>query len=208
VVDLVVALLGEAGAYAALAAIAVGEVVMGGPLDARLVSKALAIAGEPGRLHPHELPDGTIVIDDTYNANPASVLASVRAATEIAVERGTGLVLVVGEMRELGAVSEEEHVRLGAALGASGARALVAVGGDAIHYVDAASAGGVESMFADDALSGLELARSRVRPGDVVLVKASRGVRAERIVHALLSPGAPWPATLPPPAVKNGGSAA
>jgi UDP-N-acetylmuramoyl-tripeptide--D-alanyl-D-alanine ligase len=63
-------------------------------------------------------------------------------------------------------------------------------------------------MFADDALSGLELARSRVRPGDVVLVKASRGVRAERIVHALLSPGAPWPATLPPPAVKNGGSAA
>jgi len=207
-VDVVVPLLGEAGAYAALAAIAVGEVVSGGPLDSRLVSSALASAGEPGRLNPNELPDGTIVIDDTYNANPASVLSSVRAATEIAVERGAGLVLVVGEMHELGAVSEEEHTRLGTALGASGARALIAVGGDAIHYVDAASAGGVESMFADDGLSGLELVRSRVHPGDVVLVKASRGVRAERIVNALLSPGAPWPATLPPPAVKNGGTRA
>ena len=82
---------------------------------------------------------------------------------------------------------ENDVARLGAALGASGARALVAVGGDAIHYVDPANAGGVESIFANDSQSGLELVRSRVRPGDVVLVKASRGVRAERIVEALLS---------------------
>jgi UDP-N-acetylmuramoyl-tripeptide--D-alanyl-D-alanine ligase len=189
--DVVVPLVGDAGVYAALAAVAVGETITGEALDSRLVTRALGNAGEQGRLVPTELADGTVVLDDTYNANPASVLASVRAAQEIAAARGAGLVLVVGEMRELGAVSEEEHARLGAALGASGARALVAVGGDAIHYVDPANAGGVESIFANDAQSGLELVRSRVRPGDVVLVKASRGVRAERIVEALLSPNHP-----------------
>jgi UDP-N-acetylmuramoyl-tripeptide--D-alanyl-D-alanine ligase len=206
--DLVVPLLGEAGAYAALAAITVGEVLMGKPLDGKVVSRALASAGEEGRLKPHELDDGTIVLDDTYNANPASVLASARTAAEIAAVRGSGLVLVVGEMRELGALSVEEHARVGAALGTSGARALIGVGGDAIHYIDGANVTGIEAMFAEDALSGLELARSRIRPGDVVLVKASRGVRAERIVSALLSPSAPWPATMPPPPVSKGGDAA
>jgi UDP-N-acetylmuramoyl-tripeptide--D-alanyl-D-alanine ligase len=207
--DVEVPLVGEAGTYAALAAVAVGEALTGKMLDAELVSEALAKAGEPGRLKPHELDDGTIVLDDTYNANPASVLSSVRAAQELAAARRAGLVLVVGEMRELGAVSEAEHAHVGAELGESGARALVAVGGDAIHYVEPAQAGGVEAMFADDALSGLELARSRIEPGDVVLVKASRGIRAERIVNGLLSPDAPWPATMPPPpGVPNGGGAA
>jgi UDP-N-acetylmuramoyl-tripeptide--D-alanyl-D-alanine ligase len=204
--DIELPLVGEAGAYAALAAVAVGEAVTGAPLDERLVSEALATAGEPGRLKPHELSDGTVVLDDTYNANPASVLASVRAAREIADSRAARLVLVVGEMRELGAVSAAEHVRLGEALAASGAEALVAVGGDAIHYVDAASAAGLEAIFADDAQSGLELARSRVRAGDVVLVKASRGVRAERIVAGLITPGTPWPPTIPPPPVRHGGN--
>ena len=197
--DVVAPLVGEAGAYAALAAIAVAEALTGEALDSRLVSRALAQAGEQGRLMPTELSDGTVVLDDTYNANPASVLASVRAAAEIAAERNAGLVLVLGEMRELGAVSAVEHARVGAQLGPCGARALIAVGGDAIHYVDTASALGIEAIFAEDALSGLELTQSRLQPGDVVLVKASRGVRAERIVQALISPGAPWPATIPPP---------
>ena len=63
-------------------------------------------------------------------------------------------------------------------------------------------------MFSEDAQSGLELAKSRIEPGDVVLVKASRGIRAERIVNGLLSPDAPWPVTIPPPGVPNGGSVA
>jgi UDP-N-acetylmuramoyl-tripeptide--D-alanyl-D-alanine ligase len=202
--DVVAPLVGEAGAYAVLAAIAVGEAITGEALDGRLVSRALALSGEPGRLMPTELADGTVVLDDTYNANPASVLASIRTAAEMASERGGGLVLVLGEMRELGALSEAEHAKIGLAAGASGARALVAVGGDALHYVDAAAARGVEAIFAEDAQSGLELAQSRLQPGDVVLVKASRGVRAERIVEGLITPHAPWPATIPPPPSRGG----
>jgi UDP-N-acetylmuramoyl-tripeptide--D-alanyl-D-alanine ligase len=207
--DVVAPLVGEAGAYAALAAISVAEALTGYALDGRMVSRALALAGEQGRLAPHELTDGTVVFDDTYNANPASVLASIRAAAEVANERGTRLVLVLGEMRELGAASAAEHAKIGAAVGGSGARVLIAVGGDAMHYVDAANARGVEAMFVEDALSGLELAQSRIEPGDVVLVKASRGVRAERIVQGLIAPGSPWPATIPPPPVgpRGGGVA-
>jgi UDP-N-acetylmuramoyl-tripeptide--D-alanyl-D-alanine ligase len=203
--EVLVPLVGEAGAYAALAAVAVSEAVTGAPLDGAVVSEALRVAGEPGRLRPHEIEDGTVVLDDTYNANPASVLASVRAAREIANERNAGLVLCIGEMRELGAVSKGEHTRLGELLGASGARALVAVGGDAVNYVDGARAGGVEAIFADDADTGIGLVRARVKPGDVVLVKASRGVRAERIVQSLL--GDAW---APPSSVldpKGGGAA-
>ena len=63
--------------------------------------------------------------------------------------------------------------------------------GDARFFVEPAQNGGVESVFAADADAALAAARARVRPGDVVLVKASRGVRAERVVQGLIGQGAP-----------------
>jgi len=99
-------------------------------------------------------------------------------------------VLVLGEMRELGAVSAREHENLGAEIARSGAAELIAVAGDAALYVDPAKNAGIRSVFANDAEGALELARDRVRPGDVVLVKASRGVRAERVVQGLVERGA------------------
>lgn len=183
-------LLGEAGAYAALAAVAV-LVALSLPLpSAAALSAALGRAGEPGRLQAHRLGDGTIVLDDAYNANPASARSSLKAATEVAAGRRARLVLVIGEMRELGALAAREHTELGAAIGASGAALLIAVGGDARLYLDPARAGGVDACFADDAEAALVQARSRVKPGDVVLVKASRGVRAERVVRGLVERGA------------------
>ena len=184
-------LLGEAGAYAALAAVAVAEALGVALPDAASVSRALSEAGEPGRLEVHELPDGTIVLDDAYNANPASALSSLKTAIEVARDRRARLVLVFGEMRELGAVSVREHTRIGEAIATSGAAELIAVAGDARFFVEPAQNGGVESVFAADADAALAAARARVRPGDVVLVKASRGVRAERVVQGLIGQGAP-----------------
>jgi UDP-N-acetylmuramoyl-tripeptide--D-alanyl-D-alanine ligase len=183
-------LLGEAGAYAALAAVAVLDAIALPFPSAPALSEALGRAGEPGRLQAHRLGDGTIVLDDAYNANPASARSSLRCATEVAASRSARLVLVLGEMRELGAVAAREHAALGAAIGATGAALLIAVGGDARLYVDPARAAGVDAYFADDAEAALAAARSRVQPGDVVLVKASRGVRAERVVQGLLERGA------------------
>ncbi|HTQ07319.1 MAG TPA: UDP-N-acetylmuramoyl-tripeptide--D-alanyl-D-alanine ligase [Polyangiaceae bacterium] len=187
--ELELGLLGEAGAYAALAAVAVAEALGVELPDGERLSRALSAAGEPGRLEAHELADGTVVLDDAYNANPASAVASLRTAGEVAHDRNARLVLVFGEMRELGALSASEHARLGEAIATSGAAELIAVSGDARFYVDPAAKAGVTSVFTADAEAALAAARARVRPGDVVLVKASRGVRAERVVAGLLGRG-------------------
>jgi UDP-N-acetylmuramoyl-tripeptide--D-alanyl-D-alanine ligase len=187
--ELELGLLGEAGAYAALAAVAVAQALGVSVPDAERVSQALSRAGEPGRLEAHELADGTVVLDDANNANPASAVASLKTAGEVAQDRGARLVLVLGEMRELGSFSAREHARLGEAIATSGAAELIAVGGDARLYVGPAQNGGVSSVFTVDAEAALAATRARVRPGDVVLVKASRGVRAERVVQGLLGRG-------------------
>ncbi len=172
-------LIGEPGALAVTAALAVADRVVQRPLDAAELVGAFsaARAGEPGRLVPLELADGTVVLDDTYNANPASVTSSIATAREIAQGRGARLVLVLGEMRELGPTSAREHDAIGRALAESDAAAIVGVTGDARRF------GGA---FAEDAEAAIALVLDRVRPGDVVLVKASRGVHAEKIVEALV----------------------
>ena len=129
-----------------------------------------------------------MVLDDSYNANPASIRAAVATAREIADDRSARLILVLGEMRELGADSEEQHLAVGRDVGASGAAVLVAVAGFAERFASSpALALGVDATFAEDAERAVHEVLARVRPGDVVLVKASRGVRAERIVEALIA---------------------
>ncbi|MEO8901070.1 MAG: UDP-N-acetylmuramoyl-tripeptide--D-alanyl-D-alanine ligase [Polyangiaceae bacterium] len=185
-IELHTSLLGDAGAYAALAALAVGEWILQAALEPARVSAALSGAGEPGRLTPVELADGTVVLDDTYNSNPASVHSSLQTAREIALARCARLVLVMGEMRELGALSHEQHAQVGELLSATGAAVLVAVSGDARLFIPAAQRAGLDASFADTAEHALELLLLRLEPRDVVLVKASRGVRAERLVRGLL----------------------
>jgi UDP-N-acetylmuramoyl-tripeptide--D-alanyl-D-alanine ligase len=179
-------LLGQAGAYATLAALAVGEWAVQAALAPAQVSSALAAAGEPGRLTPIELGDGTIVLDDTYNSNPASVQSSLATASEIARARSARLILVIGEMRELGTLSGEQHTQVGQWLAESGAAVLVAVAGDAQRFVPAAQLAGLDASFAETPEQALSLLLERLEPRDVVLVKASRGVRAERLVRGLV----------------------
>ena len=188
--ELELSLLGDAGVYAALAAVAVTHALGLELPDAPSISLALSRAGEPGRLEVHELADGTVVLDDAYNSNPASALASLKTAAELARERRARLVVVLGEMRELGALSAREHTRVGEAVGQSGAAELVAVSGDARLFVAAAKSAGIAGEFAVDAEAALAAVRGRLRPGDVVLVKASRGVRCERVVAGLVGRGA------------------
>jgi UDP-N-acetylmuramoyl-tripeptide--D-alanyl-D-alanine ligase len=188
-ITLEVPLLGLPGALAIAAATAVadrvakGSVVAEGRLSQAFSSGTL---GEPGRLRPVELKDRTVILDDTYNANPASIRAAVATAREIADDRSARLILVVGEMRELGPTSAAEHVSVGQELGESGAAALIAIGGDAELFVAPAMAAGIDASFAADSEKAVELVLGRVRSGDVVLVKASRGVHAERVVEGLI----------------------
>ncbi|WP_437687705.1 UDP-N-acetylmuramoyl-tripeptide--D-alanyl-D-alanine ligase [Sorangium sp. So ce176] len=190
--EIVVPLLGEAGALAAAAAVAAVEEALGERLSTERAARAAAGLAPPGdgRLSVRELPDGTVIIDDSYNANPLSMRSSLKTAVELAGALGKRLVLLLGEMRELGALAAAEHDALGAQVGAARPAALIAVGGEASRIARAAEAAGVPAWFAGDAGAAAARAIEVVERGDLVLVKGSRGIRMERIVEALAGRGA------------------
>lgn len=184
-------LIGYPGALASVAALAVSDVVshrLGRPPPSVAeVSQALARAAvaESGRLSPKLMLDGGLVLDDSYNSNPGSVLSSLSVARELAAARGARLVAVLGEMLELGSLSRREHRRVGQALGEYGLSRLVAVRGDAALLVDEAAKLNIPAEFYETAEAALERCLTAVQPGDVILVKGSRGVKLERVVEGL-----------------------
>jgi UDP-N-acetylmuramoyl-tripeptide--D-alanyl-D-alanine ligase len=182
--------IGEAAALDVAAALAAVESISG-PFDSDAITAALRLVGPmPGRMHARRLKNGTMLLDDTYNANPHSVRAALRTLGELtASDRGRRAVVILGEMRELGSIAEEEHAALGGAIVGSGARIVVSCGGLADLAVMAAARGGVAAVRATDADHAAELVPALVSPGDVVLVKASRSVGAERVVETLVCAG-------------------
>ncbi len=126
------------------------------------------------------------ILDDTYNANPAAVDA---ALAIVARARGAGRVLVVlGDMLELGDLTESAHQDVGRRAAQLGVDAFVGVGALAGHAVAAArEAGLVESHHVETTDDAVILLLKRLAPGDHLLVKGSRGMRMERVVDALVA---------------------
>ncbi len=178
-------LLGRAGAYAVACAIAAAEIALDRALLADEVADVFAHGAEAGRLSPLLLTQDVLLLDDTYNSNPASLSSSVAAAAELGRLRGGRLVLVLGEMRELGSDSARLHREAAAAIADCGAELVFGIGGDAQQFLPA-FAERAETCFAEDAESAALPVADRVRDRDVVLIKASRGVRAERVVAELV----------------------
>jgi UDP-N-acetylmuramoyl-tripeptide--D-alanyl-D-alanine ligase len=180
-------LVGRGNLANVLAALAVG-LDAGVPLE-RMIDRArtLAPAGHRGEIRP--LTSGVTVLDDAYNANPSAVE---RALEVIGAERGAARrVAVLGEMLELGSESRALHARCGRAAAAAGVDVLVTVGGDAARALgDAAVDAGLSAEAVRHVATSTEaasLVASLVRPGDLVLVKGSRGIRLERVVEALVA---------------------
>jgi UDP-N-acetylmuramoyl-tripeptide--D-alanyl-D-alanine ligase len=168
----------------ALAA-AAGGLAVGVPLEdcARGLSRARISSG---RMEVFETADGIRVVDDAYNANPTSVAAALKAARSMAAS-GRCLA-VLGPMAELGAVAADEHDRVGELVVRLGIDALITVGADAEAIAIAAEREGLEAGRVHrcaDVRGAAEAVRSLARPGDVVLIKASRVARLERIAEAL-----------------------
>jgi UDP-N-acetylmuramoyl-tripeptide--D-alanyl-D-alanine ligase len=134
-----------------------------------------------GRMRVRRARD-IVVIDDAYNANPASMRAALATLAESGAARR---VAVLGEMKELGPLAEREHAALGDAAADAGVALLVSCGGMADLVARRAAARGVEVILARDVAEAARAARERVLAGDVVLVKASRSVGAEQVVDAL-----------------------
>ncbi len=130
------------------------------------------------------------ILDDTYNSNPVSVRAALEAvaARRRAMPGPSRLVAVLGDMLELGAFTEAAHREVGRLAVELGADAVVGVGRHAQGTVDAAREAGLPdahhaTTFEDTVAHLLK----RLGPGDVVLIKGSRGMRMERVVDALVA---------------------
>jgi UDP-N-acetylmuramoyl-tripeptide--D-alanyl-D-alanine ligase len=128
------------------------------------------------------LPGGGLLINDAYNANPVSMRA---ALAQLAVTAGDRRrVAILGDMAELGPGAPAFHEEIGREVERHGVEALVAVGELARGYLEGA-AGVPVTRWARDAESAAVEAAEVVRPGDCVLVKASRAVGLERVAEAL-----------------------
>jgi UDP-N-acetylmuramoyl-tripeptide--D-alanyl-D-alanine ligase len=125
------------------------------------------------------------ILDDTYNANPASVRAALD--TVAAHRQGSRLVVVLGDMLELGPGAEESHREIGRYAAASGATVVVGMGRHATALVEAARGAGLETHHTETFEDTVAFLLKALAPGDLVLVKGSRGMRMERIVDALVA---------------------
>lgn len=146
----------------------------------------------PHRMHVIHAPSGVTLVDDTYNASPISVRAALDFLAETPVGPEARRVGVLGDMLELGPDEERLHREIGAHAGRE-LDALVAVGERGRWIAEAARAAGrARVVTADDADDAADVVAREVapRPGDLVLLKGSRGVELDRTVERLLEAGA------------------
>jgi UDP-N-acetylmuramoyl-tripeptide--D-alanyl-D-alanine ligase len=165
-----------------LAAAAAVYAALGLPLE-RIGDGAEAIALSPWRGEERKLPDGGLLINDGYNANPLSL----RVALEALAGRRNGgrAIAVLGAMAELGVEAPRWHARAGRQAADLGIDLLVAVGPGARGYLDGAT-GRTACLWFPDLDSAVDPLRSLLGRSDVVLVKGSRSAGLERLAEALV----------------------
>ncbi|HEY5936305.1 MAG TPA: UDP-N-acetylmuramoyl-L-alanyl-D-glutamate--2,6-diaminopimelate ligase [Kofleriaceae bacterium] len=174
--ELAFGLVGRHTAIDACAALAAAHAA-GASIEAALAG--LARARPPAMRGEVVVVAGRNVIVDCYNANPASMTAALRSLAERAVK--TGALAVVGDMLELGDHATGAHRQLGMLACELGV-GVVALGEHARTVVDAA---GARAEVADSPAAAAARALARTTPGDWILLKASRGMRLERVLLAM-----------------------
>ena len=165
-------------AAAAAAAVALG-------FSDREIAQGLGEVRPVGRrLRVEKLASGVTLIDDCYNANPSSMTAALRTLATLSAGGGRP-VAVLGDMLELGPMEAEAHQALGTEA-AGVVRWLAAFGPRSRQTAEAALAAGLADAFHTEDMAALvDHVRATLAPGDVLLVKGSRGNRLERLVEAL-----------------------
>jgi UDP-N-acetylmuramoyl-tripeptide--D-alanyl-D-alanine ligase len=172
-------LLGEHNASNALAAIAVAREA-GVDLDAAI---AALVSLTPGDKRGQVLEvDGATILNDSYNSNPEALRSMIRT---LAARPARRRILVAGEMLEQGEHGPSLHAACGRAAAEAGLDLVAGVQGNAAYLAAAACAGGVASLFLPDAAAAGRWLKQILQPGDVVLVKGSRGVHLERVIENL-----------------------
>jgi UDP-N-acetylmuramoyl-tripeptide--D-alanyl-D-alanine ligase len=175
---------------AAAAAAAVG-------LGLDQIAAGLAAAGPRSRwrMELQDRSDGVTVINDSYNANPDSMRAALTTLVELG-RAGRHTWAVLGDMLELGETAADEHAAIGRFAAESGVEHLVAIGEYASSITGAAVAAGLPSIRAVSVAAkadAVAVVTSDLGPGDVVLVKASRGLALDTVADQILAAVGPPP---------------
>ncbi len=147
-----------------------------------------AVARSRWRMEVRQRADGVTVINDAYNANPESVRAAIDALRHLARD-GRGFA-VLGHMAELGDTSRASHEEIGQFAAEAGLAGLIAVGAEAGPILSGARrvpSWPGEALAVPDGAAALAVLADRLKPGDVVLVKASRAARLEGVAAELLA---------------------
>lgn len=173
-----VPLLGQHSVHTALAAATVGlvqgmawEEILTGLQDVSAQLRLIAVPGE----------NGITILDDTYNASPPSTLSALNLLAELSGRK----IAVLGDMRELGEFEQEGHSLVGLRAGEV-ANVIIAVGALGKLIGEAAQQEGHANVhYAENNAQAVTLLRQLSRPGDIVLVKGSRGAEMEEIVQTL-----------------------
>lgn len=173
---------GRHNVYNALAAIAAGY-ALGVPLeDAAEALKAF----KPTKLRSQVLlHNGVRLINDTYNANPASMRAALAVLSSAKPATGGRRIALLGDMLELGDIAQQAHRDLGAEV-AGHADLLFALGPLSTCLSEGARQAGLAQAHAfEDRNALVHALQTCIRPGDVLLAKGSRGIAIEQVVKAL-----------------------
>jgi UDP-N-acetylmuramoyl-tripeptide--D-alanyl-D-alanine ligase len=187
--EIFVPLLGRHTAVNALAAIAVARRL--GVPDQNILDGLAKATGPEMRLNLQKL-GGVTILNDAYNANPASMAAALRTLAELPAAGRR--IAVLGDMRELGPASADLHRELGRVAAGHPLDELICVGEQSRLVAAAAQAAGLDAskiVHMPDSSAAAATLPEQLRDGDLVLLKGSRGIRLERVAEAIAQRLAP-----------------
>lgn len=171
--------------YAALSAIAVGTALKMNLIE---ISQYLTTFTPPvGRMNRIDGVNGSLIIDDTYNASPQAMYAALETMTEIPHGR---TIAVLGDMLELGIDSEKEHLRIGKEIIEKKISYFFAVGmcmEVAYHNVQKKGLSHDKVFYFEDPLMAGKAVKKILKKGDAILVKGSQGMRMEKVVEEIMA---------------------
>ena len=174
--------------YAALVAAAVGATM---EMNLVEISKAMREFDSPnGRMNLIDGIKHTLIIDDTYNSSPISVMSALDIVSKIPIAKGARRFAVLGDMLELGKYSEEGHREVGRYAAKSGANKLITVGERSRDIARSAEEAGMarDNIFEyTDVAEAGRFIQQRIEQGDLILVKGSQGLRLEKIVKEIMA---------------------
>ncbi|MFL6158849.1 MAG: UDP-N-acetylmuramoyl-tripeptide--D-alanyl-D-alanine ligase [Marmoricola sp.] len=179
-------LLGEHQAMNAAAA-AAAATAAGVPLGDAAASLGEIRTLSKWRMELHERADGLVVVNDAYNANPDSMAAGLRTLAEIGRRTGRPTVAVLGEMRELGGTSTDEHAAIGRLVLELGIDRTFVVGDGARALYETLDEANDTATFHTSVRDAADAVRNNVRGTEIVLVKASRAMGLEQVADALVA---------------------